>query len=151
MTKPLKTVVAGAGVTALASLAIAASTVAGGAANAAPAVNAGQSVTSTAVVRDVADHPIRGSIKAPADRGQSDAAEQAQLQKLAKISLDQARKIAVKAVPGKVVKAELDEEDGWVVYKVEVRSSQGVETDVIVDAGNGRILAQETDTPDDDD
>lgn len=73
-----------------------------------------------------------------------EAAESAQLAALALISADQARAAALARFPGTAEGAELENEDGNLVYSVEVRKD-GSEVDVKVDAGNGKILHVETD------
>ena len=85
-----------------------------------------------------------------ADEAKADRAEQAKLEKVAKIDAKAASKAATDKVPGTVDEIDLDEEGGNVVYEVEVTAKDGTETDVIVDAGNGKILAQETDDKSDD-
>jgi uncharacterized membrane protein YkoI len=78
----------------------------------------------------------------------SDKQESAQLAPLAKITADDAKKIAIGAVDvnivGEVTDVELENEDGNVVYAVEF-TKNGVETDVKLDAGNGKILKIESD------
>ena len=76
---------------------------------------------------------------------ESDAAEAAKLAPLAKISADEASKAATTAVPGTAATPELEEEDGNVVYDVEIITADGKQVEVIIDAGNGKVLAQETD------
>lgn len=92
----------------------------------------------------------QASITVPTDQGTADgetaddeAAESADLAGLAKIDETQARDAALAAVPGRVVKVELDNENGNVVYSVEVDTGKGV-VDVKVDAGNGTVLHQES-------
>ena len=59
----------------------------------------------------------------------------------ATISSDQAQAAALAANPGAtVVKVELDNENGTLVYSVELSNS----SDVKVDAGNGAILYTDT-------
>ncbi|PSF32930.1 peptidase [Aphanothece hegewaldii CCALA 016] len=58
-----------------------------------------------------------------------------QLQKLAKISLQQASQAAQQKIGGEPHQVELENENGNLVYTVEIG-----ETEVIVDAGNGRVL-----------
>jgi hypothetical protein len=70
---------------------------------------------------------------------------------LAKISFDSAVKSAVAAVPGKVLKAELENENSYLVYSVEVAKSDHQIAEVRVDAGNGRVLKIETDQKDNED
>lgn len=64
---------------------------------------------------------------------------------LAKITPDQAKAAALAAVPGTAGQVELENEDGNVVFGVEVTTSAGKTIDVKVDAGNGKVLAQEAD------
>ena len=61
----------------------------------------------------------------------------------AMISEDQARAVAVKAVPGKVKKVEMEEKEGKVVYVVEVISEQKGEVDVLVDVKSGKVVSIE--------
>jgi uncharacterized membrane protein YkoI len=69
--------------------------------------------------------------------GVSEADEAAALAGLATITPEQAKAAALKANPGTtVVKVELDNENGALVYSVEL--SNGL--DVKVDAGNGAVL-----------
>jgi uncharacterized iron-regulated membrane protein len=67
----------------------------------------------------------------------------------AKISLTQAIAAAEGQVPGKAVRAELENENGTAVYGVEV-SSGAQATDVKVDANSGKILSAQADRPDHD-
>ena len=67
---------------------------------------------------------------------------------MAKISLDSAVNAALKAAPGKVVKAELENENGYLVYGVEIAKADRQIVDVKVDAGNGKVLKIETDQKD---
>jgi uncharacterized membrane protein YkoI len=93
-----------------------------------------------------------GDAKAPytssvtvADSGTENEADDAALAGLAKISPDQAKAAALAAVPGTAGKVELENEDGNVVFGVEVTTAGGSKMDVKVDAGNGKVLAQEPD------
>jgi uncharacterized membrane protein YkoI len=43
-------------------------------------------------------------------------------------------------VTGKVVKAELEEEDGFLVWEVEVISPKSGKTELLLDAGDGSVL-----------
>lgn len=81
---------------------------------------------------------------------ENEAAEAAQLQSLAKITRQQAVNAFVKQVPAKVGKVELDNEDGNLVYSVEVKTSDGT-SEVIVDAGNVKVLFVDRDEDDEDD
>lgn len=67
---------------------------------------------------------------------------------MAKISLNQAMQDAVAAVPGRVLKAGLDDEDGFLVYGIEVVGQDQTVTDVKIDAGSGKVLALRKDKAD---
>ncbi len=66
--------------------------------------------------------------------------EAAQLQSLAKIDMTQATSAALAQVPGTVLRASLDNENGNVVYSVEVKTTTNEVKDVKVDAGNGTVV-----------
>ena len=66
--------------------------------------------------------------------------EAAQLASLAKIEMTQATSAALAQVPGTVLKASLDNENGNLVYSVEVKTGANEIKDVKVDAGNGAVL-----------
>lgn len=75
----------------------------------------------------------------------TDAQQEIAMARVAKISLEQAKAAALKAVPqGRITEAELESEDGNVVYEVEVMLGKQERT-VIVDAGNGDILSNTLD------
>ncbi len=76
----------------------------------------------------------------PAD----DVAEQAALAELATVEQSAAEAAAVKAAGGgEVVRAELEEEDGFVVWDVVVRAADGTLQEVTLDAGNAAVLGLE--------
>jgi uncharacterized membrane protein YkoI len=97
------------------------------------------------------DPAINGSVAAPpeteandaTETPESEAAEAEQLKSLAKIDQAAAEKAALDAVPGEVKETELDNENGFVVYSVEVMGQDGKLQEVVVDAGDGTVLAQE--------
>jgi len=62
---------------------------------------------------------------------------------LAKISVADAVAAAVAKVPGKAWKAELEAEDGSLLYTVQVVTKEGEWKEIAVDAGNGAILMVE--------
>ena len=62
---------------------------------------------------------------------------------LAKISEAQARQAAAAAVPGTVIRAEIENENGCAVYGVKIKSADGKIHDVKVDAGTGAVVHQE--------
>lgn len=67
---------------------------------------------------------------------------------MAKISINKAIRKAKDPVQGSILKAELENENGFLVYDVEVVSSDGVTTEVKVDAGSNEVLAVERDQAD---
>lgn len=93
---------------------------------------------------------VVGTVKAPAESAteQDDSAEEAALGALAKVTPDEAKAAAATAAGGTATEVELEEEDGYVVYDVDVTTKAGI-TDVTVDAGTGKILAQEQEGPED--
>lgn len=93
------------------------------------------------------------SLKVPSSvktNAKSESAEDLALANLAKIDVGQAASAATKAVPGKVIGVELDDENGNLVYDVEVVSGKGT-FEVTVDAGNSRVLAQQAEHDDETD
>ncbi len=84
--------------------------------------------------QNVQDPSYVGSIAAPQD------ANAQTLASLAKITAGAAEKAALAKFPGAtVMKTELDSENGYLVYSVELQTAAGVK-DVRVDAGNAKIL-----------
>jgi uncharacterized membrane protein YkoI len=67
---------------------------------------------------------------------------------MAKVSLDEAVKAALQSVPGKVLKVELEDEDGYLVYGVEIAKADRQIADVKIDAGNGKLLKIDQDRND---
>ncbi len=74
---------------------------------------------------------------------------EAEFPSMAKISMDQAIQKALASVKGQVLKAELEDENGSLVYGVEVVAADKTIMDVKVDAGSGKVLATEQDKVDD--
>ncbi len=70
---------------------------------------------------------------------------------MAKVSLNEAVKAALQSVPGKVLKVELEDEDGYLVYGVEIVKADRQIADVKIDAGNGKLLKIGNDRNDGDD
>jgi uncharacterized membrane protein YkoI len=87
-------------------------------------------------------------VAAPAEHGEegshNEAAEARELRDLAKIDRSEAEKAAPQAVPGTAESARLEEENGYVVYEVEVVGDDGQYHHVDVDAGDGKVLRQNT-------
>ena len=76
---------------------------------------------------------------------------EAEFPSMAKISMDQAVQKALASVQGQVLKTELEDENGFLVYGIEVVSADKSVVDVKVDAGSGKVLALEKDEADDED
>lgn len=68
---------------------------------------------------------------------------QAKLAKQAKITMEQARKIALERAPGTIEEEELEKEHGKLVYSFDIRNAQGTITEVQVDAKDGTIASVE--------
>ena len=96
---------------------------------------------------DDEEENFKGSVAAPQQNSpegsHDEAAEARSLQKLAKIDQGEAEKAALQAVPGTVKSTRLEEENGFVIYEVEVAGNDGQTHHVDVDAGNDRVLQQE--------
>lgn len=97
------------------------------------------------------DNVTGGSVQAPERDFENDAREDMNLKQRAELSASDAAKAALDSQPGEVTKVEIDDEEGYVVYEVEIIANNGIEHDLKVDAGNGDILASDTDRDDDQD
>ena len=62
-----------------------------------------------------------------------------------KISLDEAKKLALAEVNGTITEAELDNDDNRLLYEIEILTSNDREAEVKVDATNGKVLKVEID------
>ena len=69
----------------------------------------------------------------------------------AKVTMEQAIQTAKAKYPGRVVEAELESEDGALVYEVEIVSASGMEQEIEVDAQSGNILGSESENEANDD
>ncbi|HVZ64115.1 MAG TPA: PepSY domain-containing protein [Opitutaceae bacterium] len=67
----------------------------------------------------------------------------ADLPALAKISFVQALNNAAAAQPGSVLKAELEVEDGCLMYSFEIVGANHKITEIEIDAGDGSVLGRE--------
>jgi uncharacterized membrane protein YkoI len=114
----------------------------GAAGIAAAASNTGSSSASVTADDQDQEPSYHSSVQLPENDNQSEADEAKSLEASAKISPDQARQAALATVPGTAGKVSLDNENGNVVYSVEI-TANGTTTDVKVDAGNGAVLAKD--------
>lgn len=78
---------------------------------------------------------ITGSIKV--DRGIKDK----DLIKLTKVSLQDAITTATNSASGQATEAEIDNKSGFLVYEVKVVDAEGKTHEIIVDAGENKILS----------
>ena len=88
-----------------------------------------------------------GTFKDTCSMKASKTAKKADLMAMAKVKPEEAKKIALEAAGGNaIVKGGIETEDGCLVYSYHVKSSakgDKGQTEVFVDAGNGKILKQE--------
>lgn len=85
------------------------------------------------------------------DDEESDAsqkANQAKYAREAKITMAQAKEIALKRVPGTITDQELEKEKGKLLYSFDVKDANGKSFDVEIDAKTGAILKVEEDKED---
>jgi len=81
-------------------------------------------------------------IKEHTDLEGSGADESAQLRKDVKVTIEDAKKTALLAVPGTVVKAEQKNEKGNVVYNIEISDGKTISA-VKIDTVTGKVLEKE--------
>jgi len=74
--------------------------------------------------------------------GHSDSAS---LIRNAALGIDQAMKIALAEMPGKVIEAEIEQDDGVIVWEIEVLNSQNQVYEFEIDANSGVIIESERD------
>lgn len=82
-----------------------------------------------------------------ADRREGGEGNEAAALAQAKVSLVQAITAAEQHVNGKAARAELEDENGKLVYEVEVLAGNTF-TDVKVDIATGQVMSAQADTPD---
>jgi uncharacterized membrane protein YkoI len=75
----------------------------------------------------------------------SKTAKKADLMAMAKVKADEAKKIAMDTTKGSsIVKGGIETEDGCLVYSYHVKDASGKgQTEVFIDAGNGKVLKTE--------
>jgi uncharacterized membrane protein YkoI len=84
--------------------------------------------------------PIAANAKDPDDGPVAQAILPSDL----KISEQQAKQIAVKALPGEITDATMEKKLGKMVWVIEIVAEKGgAETDVLVDMESGRVLGME--------
>jgi len=96
----------------------------------------------TEALQGIPEDVEHGSIKVDEDTPEE------QLPRLATVGIEAAITAAHQAMQGKVIKAELDEAEDFLVWEVEVAHEGGPATVLKIDAGNGKLLAAEQDEED---
>ncbi|WP_241481566.1 PepSY domain-containing protein [Mesobacillus campisalis] len=66
------------------------------------------------------------------------------------LTKEESKEIALQTIPGIVDEVELENEDGYLVYEVEVQGEDGIDYEVTIDAETAEIVAVELDYDDDD-
>jgi uncharacterized membrane protein YkoI len=66
----------------------------------------------------------------------------------ARVTSGEAARLAVTATKGKVLATKLDDDNGYLIWEVDVLGPQGKQTELKIDAGNGRLLAAASGTED---
>lgn len=86
-----------------------------------------------------------GDLKGKCSMTAGKLVKKAELEKMAKVKHDEAKKIAMdSAGGGQIVKGGIETEDGCLVYSFHVKDTAGRgQTEVFVDAGDGKILKSE--------
>ncbi len=64
------------------------------------------------------------------------------------VTIEEAIKTATTQFPGKVLEAELESEDGKVIYEVEIVNAAGEIREIEIDAQSGKILSSELENQD---
>jgi uncharacterized membrane protein YkoI len=101
--------------------------------------------TETPETDSLQEPTLNGSIQAPEGESASESVEATALQGLATISSSDAETAALAAVPGGTVNSvELGNENGSVVYQVDMTDANGQAVEVKVDAGTGDVLTTES-------
>jgi uncharacterized membrane protein YkoI len=113
-----------------------ASLLTGGVALATPAGNAGIRVTGPVAMQNLPTVAHNGSIQVKSENEGAMAAQ-------ARISAEEAVRIATTAHPGKVVETQLGNENGSLIWEITQQDAQGREVQLKLDAGNGNLLAAE--------
>lgn len=67
------------------------------------------------------------------------------------ITVEESKEIALERIPGTIDEVELENEDGYLFYEVEVDAAGGDEYEILIDAQTGEVIDVEGDDEDDDD
>ena len=75
---------------------------------------------------------------------------QAELAKQATVTEEAAIKIALEQVPGTVEEVELEDENGTIIYEIEIKAEDGTEQEVDIDATTGDVVKVEAEDDEED-
>lgn len=97
----------------------------------------------SACTDDRAGERTAATVAAPeAEKSEADeAAEKGALAAAATVSIEQAVQVGIATHPGKVIEAELEREEGRVVWDLEIVTADGSITELAIDASSGAIVA----------
>lgn len=105
-------------------------------------------VTGVAIAANKASgYKLPDEVKSASIKVPEDTENQADFAKLARVTQQQAEAAALAVQPGQVVQAKLDDEDGYLVWQIDVKHGKGT-TEIAVDAGNSKVLAAEAEEDD---
>jgi uncharacterized membrane protein YkoI len=102
------------------------------------------------VVSGIVGIVLLGAMGAGAFADQTSSVNQDNKLNKNRISVDEAKAIALKEVKGTVESVELEKEHGRLVYDVDVNSDDGNKVEIDVDAQSGKVVKVEDDWNDDD-
>lgn len=97
-------------------------------------------MTAVAVILPLSVHAKEEKVADTGSIRPTGTVKPADLPAMAKVSFESALKAALAASPGKIIKAELEIEDGNLMYSFEIVGSHRSITEVEIDAGNGKVL-----------
>ena len=92
-------------------------------------------------------HKLPDEVKSASIKVPENTESQSEFAKLARVTQQQAEAAALAVQPGQVVQAKLDDEDGFLVWQIDVKHDKGT-TEIAVDAGNNNVLAAEAEESD---
>ena len=122
-------------------------------------VHIGRTIAIPLVLAATVCAPPLGTSRADSDEKQAPSykgsivvgtTSESNLPDLANIRLHEAIKIAHARVPGDILSAETEEENGYLVHTVEIVTADKSIIELTIDAGNGTVLSQSLDQPDGD-
>ena len=81
----------------------------------------------------------------------SETASEAEEMKASKVGMNEVIATIEAKFPGKIIKVELENEEGNLIYEAEVFQNNGKTLDIVVDAGTAQVLTSSVDRPDHED